>query len=172
MAKTNRTNLICLDQHRSFADDLRMRFSDPLKYNIVNVSSSVDLVKYFENASEKTGINMAVIVIKDRDELSGQPEHLTLVIKRIDPRAGIFIICPGDRIDEIRKRLKFNIDAFVAKNDNANLRLHNAMKRHISSLNLEKRRQRRNTSFVVLVLFVFLAAAAIIFARLKFPHYF
>jgi hypothetical protein len=97
---------------------------------------------------------------------------LTIDIKSIDPRTGLILLGPPDKIDEIRKTVKFNIDAYIPKNANSILRIHNAVKKLISEHNIGIFRKRRNISFYLLIGFLVLAVLLILIAYLKLPQYF
>ncbi len=40
-------------------------------------------------------------------------------IKKIDHRTGLILIGPPDKMEEIKKTVKFNIDAYIPKNANS-----------------------------------------------------
>jgi hypothetical protein len=68
--------------------------------------------------------------------------------------------------------VRFNIDAYIPKNSNAILRIHNTVKKLISVHNILIFRKRRNLSLYVLLVFLLLAGILIIITRFRFPEYF
>ena len=81
-------------------------------------------------------------------------------IKKIDHRTGLILIGPPDKMEEIKKTVKFNIDAFIPKNANSILRIHNTVKKLISEHSIGIFRKRRNISlYVLLVIFCSLISA-------------
>jgi len=68
--------------------------------------------------------------------------------------------------------MKFNIDAYIPKNANSILRIHNTVKKLISEHNIGIFRKRRNFSFYILLAFLLLSALLIIVAYFKLPEYF
>jgi hypothetical protein len=93
-------------------------------------------------------------------------------IKRIDPRTGLILLGPPDKMDEIKKTVKFNIDAYIPKNANSILRIHNTVKKLISEHSIGIFRKKRNFSFYILLGFILLSAILILFAYFKLPGYF
>ena len=93
-------------------------------------------------------------------------------LKKIDHRTGLILIGPPDKMEEIKKTVKFNIDAFIPKNSNSILRIHNTVKKLISEHNIGVFRKRRNISLYVLLSFILMSALLALLAYFKFPQYF
>jgi hypothetical protein len=68
--------------------------------------------------------------------------------------------------------VKFNIDAYIPKNGNAILRIHNAVKKLMSENGITIFRKRSNLSVYFLVGFFILTVISIIVAWFRFPEYF
>jgi hypothetical protein len=68
--------------------------------------------------------------------------------------------------------VKFNVDAFIPKNTNSILRIHNAVKKLISEHGIGIFRKRSNFSFYVLIGFVLLSVILLIVAYFRLPQYF
>ncbi|MBI5010082.1 MAG: hypothetical protein HZB98_10640 [Bacteroidia bacterium] len=98
--------------------------------------------------------------------------RLTAEIKKLDPKIGIILICTPDKMDEIKKIIPANVDAYIPKNANAVIRLHTAVKKMISEYGIINYRKRRNFSLYVLAGSVLLFIILFIIARLKYPHTF
>ena len=75
-------------------------------------------------------------------------------------------------MEEVRKAAKFNIDAYIPKNTNAMLRIHNEVKKLISEYNINVYRKRRNISLSILLAFAIITVLAVIIAYFRFPGYF
>jgi hypothetical protein len=75
-------------------------------------------------------------------------------------------------MEAIKKTVKFNVDAFIPKNANSILRLHNAVKKLISEHGIRIFRVRSNFSIYVLIGFVVLSVTILIVAYFRFPQYF
>jgi DNA-binding NarL/FixJ family response regulator len=172
MAKTKITHLFCFDDHRTFSEDIRKRFSDISKYKVLSFSLQQELLKHLEEEKEHGFCKVAILSLHETKEQYEMADHLTREIKKTDPGTGLILLCPGDKTDEIKKVVKFNIDSYIPRNDNAILRTHNAVKKLISEHNLEIFRKRRNFSLYFLLAFLLLSAILILVARLKMPIYF
>ncbi len=113
-----------------------------------------------------------IIGLHDTAESRAASEVLVEKIKSNDPSAGILLVVNPDKIEEARKELRFNIDGFIPRNSNMVLRVHNAVKKHISEYNLDKYRRRRRISVMVLAAGLLTALIILIIARFRFPLYF
>ncbi|NLA48770.1 MAG: hypothetical protein GX876_04830 [Bacteroidales bacterium] len=165
-------HLICYDDHRMISEDLRKRFSDLSKYKVECFHSRRDFTAVLGKPAEKRSCRIALIVIPEK---SDQPDifgKMTDGISRTDPDSGIILIVPAGRMDEIRKIIKFNIDAYITYNSNAILRIHNEVKKLVSEYNIKIYRKRRNFSLYVLAGYFILAALLLLMAYLRLPGYF
>jgi hypothetical protein len=172
MAKINQTYLFCLDENRAFFDDVRKRFSDASKYKVISFTSHTEFLKQLTAEKEHRFCKVAVLIIHEIRENGAQIEKLTREIKNTDPETGLILIYPAEIGEAIKKAVKFNIDAYIPRNSNSILRLHNIVKRLISKHSLEIFRKRRNRSLYILLAFLLFCALAILLAYLKMPEYF
>lgn len=172
MARINQLHIICYDEHRNFPEEMKKRFSDTQKYRISLVVSQKDLIKQFEDEKEKSRPKVVVIVLSEQSDLYGNIESVAVEIRRNNPGAGIMLICPGEKMEVLRKNASLSIYEIIPKNDNSVLRLHNAVKKFISGKSLNKMMKRRNISLIVLLIFILLSALVIIIARIRYPVYF
>lgn len=172
MTKINQAYLFCLDEHRTFSEDVKKRFSDTSKYRVISTSSQHEFLKTIENEKDHLFCKIAVITVYEAKELGLVIGNLAKTVKETDPAASLILIYPVEKGEEIKKALKFNIDEFIPRNDNAIIRLHNTVKRLIGWHNLEISRKRRNLSLVCLLVFVVLSAILLILAYFKYPLYF
>jgi hypothetical protein len=172
MTKINQAHIFCLDEHRTFSEDVRKRFSDTSKYKVISTSSQHEFLKTIDNEKEHRFCKEAGITIYEKKEQGLMIENLVKAVKESDPSAWLIIVYPVEKGEEIKKASKFNIDSFIPRNDNAIIRLHNTVKRLIGWHNLEISRKRWNLSLVFLLVFVVICALILIVAYLKYPVYF
>jgi len=172
MTKINQVHLFCLDEHRTFSEDVRKRFADTSKYRVISTSSQHEFLKTLENEKEHRFCKVAVITIYEAKEQGLIIENLAKTVKKTDPSVWLILVYPVEKGEEIKKTVKFNIDAFIPRNDNAIIRLHNTVKRLIGWHNLEISRKRRNLSLFLLLAISVLAAILLLVAYLKYPLYF
>lgn len=172
MKKISQTYLFCLDEHRTFYDEIKKRFSDETKYKVFPSSTVADFLKIFNEEKEHRFCKIAVLTIYDGKDQDSKVDDLTRDLKKIDPAAGLVIVFPAEKTEEIKKRVKFNIDAYIPKNDNSILRLHNAVKKLISEHNLRIYRRRWNISLYVLLAFLILSGMFLLIAYFRMPVYF
>jgi hypothetical protein len=121
---------------------------------------------------ENTACRVAIIGVPDAKEQFEMIDDLTMDIKKIDPKTGIILLVAADKMEDLKKIAKFNIDAYIPRNANTILRIHNTVKKLISENSIVIFRKRRNFSFYVLLAFLVLSAIIILVAFIRLPHYF
>jgi hypothetical protein len=172
MAGTKMTYLICYDEHRSFTEDVRKRFSDTSRYIVTSFHARKEFMDNFAENQDSGSCKVAIIVVPDVREQFKMIEEMTMEVKRIDQKAGLILIVPGDKMEDLKKIVRFNIDAYVPKNANAVLRMHNTVKKLISEHNIAVFRKRRNIALYVLFAFILLSALIVLLALIRRPQYF
>jgi hypothetical protein len=172
MAKNLKTHLFCYDDHRGFSEDVRKRFTDLSRYTVISFQTREEFIKNLEEEKERNFCKVAILGLHDTKEQFEMIDQLTMDIKKIDPRTGLILLGPPDKMDAIKKSVKFNIDAYIPKNANSILRIHNTVKKLIIEHSMGIFRKRRNFSFYILLGFILLSIVTIIVAWLRLPQYF
>jgi hypothetical protein len=170
--KNIRTYLYCYDDHRGFSEDIRKKFSDASRYTVLTFQTREGFLDSFRKDSESKFARIAILGVHDNKEHYETIDHLTIELKKIDPMAGIILICPPEKTGEISNTVKFNIDAYVPQNSNTILRIHNIVKKLISEHTINIHRKRRNVSLAVLFAFVILSFILALVAYIRFPDFF
>ena len=172
MPKNIKTHLYCYDDHRGFSEDVRKRFTDLSRYTVISFQTREEFIKHLEEEKEHNFCKVAILGLHDTKEQFEMIDQLTMEIKKIDPRTGLILLGPPDKMEAIKKSVKFNIDAYIPKNANSILRIHNTVKKLISEHSMGIFRQRRNFSIYILLGFILLSIVTIIIAWLRLPQYF
>jgi DNA-binding NarL/FixJ family response regulator len=172
MIKNIKTHLFCYDDHRGFAEDVRRRFTDTSKYMVISFQTREDFISHLEKEKEHNYCKVAILGVHDTKEQFEMIDKLALDIKSIDKRTGLLLLGPADKIEELKKAVKFNVDAYIPKNANSILRIHNTVKKLISEHSIGIFKKRRNVSFYILLTFLLLSCILILLAYLRFPQYF
>lgn len=172
MAGIKVTYILCYDDNKSFTSDIRQRFSDTTRYCVESYHNAEEFMESVSREREKNSCKVAIIGAPDSKEKFEITDQMTIGVKKADPSAGLILLAAPDKIDDLKKAVRFNIDAYIPKNSNSILRIHNAVKKLISERNITIFRSRRNFSFYVLLGFLFLAGIMIVIAWLKLPEYF
>jgi DNA-binding NarL/FixJ family response regulator len=172
MAKNIKTHIYCYDDHRAFSEDVRKRFTDQSRYAVFSFQTRQELIKSLEAEKENRFCKVVILGIHDTKEQFDMIEQLTMDIKKIDTGTGLILLGPPDKMDTIRKTMKFNIDAYIPKNGNSILRLHNTVKKLISEHSIGIFKKKRNLSIYILLGFILLSAILILAARFRLPQYF
>lgn len=172
MPGTKMTYLICYDDHRSFTEDVRKRFSDTSRYTVISFHVRQEFIDHCRTEMENISCKVALIGVPEAVEQFEYIEDLTMEIKKIDPKTGLILLVQSDKLDDLKKIVKFNIDAYIPRNANTVLRIHNAVKKLISEHNIVIFRKRRNFSLYFLLAFLLFSVLIILLAYFKFPQYF
>jgi DNA-binding NarL/FixJ family response regulator len=172
MPKNIKTHLYCYDDHRGFSEDVRKRFSDRSRYTVESFQTREEFINLLAEEKEGNFCKVAILGLHDTKEQFEMIDQLTVEIKKIDPGTGLILLGPSDKMEVIKKTLKFNIDAYIPKNTNSILRIHNTVKKLISEHSIGIFRKKRNLSFYVLLGFLLISVILIIVAWFRFPQYF
>jgi DNA-binding NarL/FixJ family response regulator len=167
-----KTHIYCYDDHRGFAEDVKKRFADNSKYNVVSYQTREEFIAKLENDKLFKFCKVAILGLHDTQDQIDMIEKLTKEIKKIDQHTGLILLGPPDRMESIKKTVKFNIDAYIPKNSNTILRLHNTVKKLISEHNINLLRKKSRLSLYIMLVFLLLTAGLIIIAYYKLPLYF
>lgn len=166
------TYLFCYDDHRGFSEDVRKRFSDTERYNVISFQTQEEFLERLEKEKESKFCKVSILGVHDTKDHFEFIDRLSSEVKKIDQRTGLILLGPPDKIEEIKKTIKFNIDAYIPKNTNSILRLHNAVKKIMSEHSINIFRKRRNLSLYVLLAFLLISLLLIAIAYFKLPEYF
>jgi DNA-binding NarL/FixJ family response regulator len=172
MAKEIKTYILCYDDHRVFTEDIRKRFTDTARYTVLSFQNREEFLAHFKELKENKFCKVAILGLHDSKEQIKMIDHLTIEIKKLYPKTGLILLGPPEKMEEIKKIVKFNIDAYIPKNSNSILRIHNAVKKLISEHSIAIFRRRRNFSFYALLTFVILSVLLILISYFRFPGYF
>lgn len=172
MKRTTLTHIFCLDDHKSFSEDVRKRFSDQERYIVSVCHNRVDFLKQLIREKEQGYCKVAILGLHESKENLEMIYHLTTDIKNADRSIGIIILSPPETIAETRRSIRFNIDAYIPRNANTILRIHNTVKKLNSEHNLSVFRRKRNFSLYVLIAFLVISFLFAIFSYLRLPAFF
>jgi DNA-binding NarL/FixJ family response regulator len=172
MAKAAKTYLYCFDDHRSFSEDVKKRFSDTTRYTVVTFQTIENMINHLKEEKDHKFCKVAILGTHDSKENFEMIDHLTMQIKSIDNRTSIILLTSTEKMDEIRKYIRFNIDSYVPRNANTILRIHNTVKKLMSEYSLVDFRKRRNFSLYVLISFIFICILFVIIAYFRLPKFF
>jgi hypothetical protein len=172
MAKSIRTLIFCYDDHRGFSEDVKKRFCDESRYTVASSPTREEFLSHMVHEKEHNFCKVAILGIHDTNEQLEMVEDLTKAILKIDSQTGLILLGPPEKIDVIRKNFKFNIDAFIPKNANSILRIHNTVKKLISEHSLRIFRKRSNFSIFFLLGFFIISVLLLILAYFRLPQYF
>jgi DNA-binding NarL/FixJ family response regulator len=172
MVKIGKTTIFCFDDHKNFSDEIKKRFSDSIRYKVVPTTSRNDLLKFVTEEAETNSCKVVIIAIYSTKEHLEMAERLTIEIKDICPDIGIILLVQGDKMEDVQKAIRFNIDSYIPRNDNSILRIHNTVKKLISQRSLTINGIRRKTSIYILLVFLLVCLITIIVSYFRLPEFF
>ena len=171
MTRTDRTHIFCFDDYRSFSEEVKKRFQD-IRYKVISFQTREEFLKHLEEDKEHPFCKIAILGMHEPAEQIGIINRLSAEIKKIDPKTGVILLIPLDKLKDVKKVVKLNIDAYIPQNNNSILRIHNIVKKLISEHSIIRIRKRRNMSLIILSAFLFLLIILFVTAWFRFPEYF
>ncbi len=172
MGRNIKTYIFCFDDHRAFSEDVKKRFTDTARYKVFSFPTREELLHQLDQEREHSYCKIAILGVHDAIEQFEIINEITIDVKKIDHRIGLILLGPPEKMEEIKKAIRLNIDAYIPKNANSVLRIHNIVKKLISEHNIRIFRKRRNFSLYTLLFFILLTALLIIIAYLRLPYFF
>jgi DNA-binding NarL/FixJ family response regulator len=172
MVRALKTYIFCFDDHRNFSDNVKKRFSDTARYSVAVAHNKDEFLKLFVAKKDDSFCKVALIGVHDSKDNYEMAEHLVNYIKKVDISTGIIILAPPEKIEDVKKTIRMNIDSYIPMNANTLLRVHNTIKKLISEHSLLIFRKKRNFSFYVLMIFLALSIVVAIVAWFRLPMYF
>jgi len=170
--KIIKTHIICLDDHKTFSEDVRNRFSDTAKYIVQVTHNREDLMKAIINGNGPDVFSIIIMGLADSKENIEYSASIISEIKRYNPETAILLITPQDKTEDIRNNLKAYVDSYIARNANTILRIHNTVKKLVSEHNLHFYTRRRKLSAIILISFLAASLLFLLAARFLVPGYF
>jgi len=177
MTKKSKTHIYCFDDHKALVttgimENVRKRFADSSRYTVFSFSNKDEFINSLMDAKDHGCCKVAILGVRETKEQMELIDYLSTQIIKLNPETGLILLVPGDKMDEIKKAFRFNIDNYVPQNDNAVLRIHNIVKKLISEHGLAIFKKRRNFSLYILLIFFLLSLILVLLAHLKLPDYF
>jgi DNA-binding NarL/FixJ family response regulator len=172
MAKSIKTHLLCYDDHRGFSEEVKRHFADSEWCTVSTFHTRQDFIGYLEKVEKNKFCKIALLGMLENKEQFNMIDKLTMEIKRIDPQTGIILLGSPGRMEEIKKAVKFNIDAYIPKNANSILRIHNTAKKLKKEHSIAILRRQRNLSLYIFLSFLLLSLLLLLYFYFKFPSFF
>ena len=167
-----KTDLFCFDEHRDFTEEIRKKFCDESRYRIYSYQSDEEFIRNLPKDKDSRRCTIAILYSNGMKDQADVIEKIIIAVKSNNRQSGVILLCPPDRIEDVRKLLKINVDAYFARNSSSVLRIHNLVKKMMSEHNIGIFRKKRNLSLIVLATFIIFSALVFIVLLLRFPDLF
>ncbi len=160
MAVKEFTHLFCLDDKKSYSAEIKNRFSDSSRYNVIVSSSPSEIINSVKSSQAKKCFKVAVIPLPDKPDKRSAAESFAMSLLSESPDINIILMTHGDR----PANLPFPFYSSVPANNNSIHRIHNSVKRLISEVALDSRRKRVRISSIVLAMTTLFSLGALYLA--------
>ncbi len=171
MRPVSRTYIYILDDHRNISEDVKNRFSDHDRYAVKSYQNDMEFRKQVMVNGKRNTCRIAIIVLNDNCGQAEMAKKLADDIKAHNFRTVVILVYRADKIDDIASEVT-NADAWIPKNNNSLLRIHNMVKKIISEHTIEIIKRKRNLALFVMLTFTLLSVISAIIAGLFYPNYF
>ena len=162
--KPVRTLIFCYDDYRAFSDDVKKNVEGLHRSQVISFLTTEDLLRRIEKEKGRRTCKIIIIGLHESIEHFEMVESLCNQIKMTDPCTGIVLLCPNEMIDDIKKIIRFNIEAYIPKNANYILRVTNTVRKLISEHRIAILKRRRNFTFYCLLVVVLMTLLSLVFA--------
>jgi hypothetical protein len=164
LMKSVRTHIYCYDDYRAFSDEVRKSLADTPGCQVMSFLEKEDLLMRIEKDKGRQFCKIAIIGLHENREHIEMVENLTIEIKKRDIATGLVLLGPPEKIDEIKKAIRFNIEAYIPKNANYILRITNTVKKFVTEHSIAILRRRRNYSLYTLLIVILISLLTFIIA--------
>ena len=110
--KIVKTHIVCLDDHKTFSEEVRNRFSDAEKYIVKITHNREDLMRALNNGKETDIFRIVIMGLSDSRENIEYTDSIISDIKEYNPETAILLITPQDKTEDIRNSMKSKADTF------------------------------------------------------------
>jgi hypothetical protein len=131
-----------------------------------------DFLRNLEKEKDHNFCKVAIIGLHESKENFEMADHLISDIKKIDAGTGILLLAPPEKMEELKKTARYNVDSYIPRNANTLLRVHNTVKKLMSEHSLLIFTHKRAVSMYVLGIFVVISLIFLAVARFRLPMYF
>lgn len=149
--KVKKIKLFCLDDHRSFSDEIRKKFADDHRFQIYSTNNKEEYIKTLSLQQSKLSVIVPIAAIHNNRE---QIESLNQVFR--DPRLekffqSVILLVPPEKYEELCLETTIPAYSFIPRNTNFMLRLNNTIKKMVSEHNLITQKYARNVFLWILI---------------------
>ncbi|MBE0676736.1 MAG: hypothetical protein IH591_18920 [Bacteroidales bacterium] len=166
------TYLFCLDEKRTYSVEVRRRFNDATRYEVLVSQSRHELLNLVRQHRTGRGYRVALLPFADTHDQNDPVRTIAAEIQEVSPDIILILLVTGDSPEELVAKSGIRPYSWVPATNNSVLRIHNSVKKLISEKNLALKTKRIRRVFRILVSFLFAGLLLLIYCRFRFPQYF
>ncbi len=166
------TYLFCLDEKRSYSVEVKRRFNDSTRYEVITSQSRHEFLNLVKQYRAGRSTRIALLPFADTHDQNDPVKTIAAEIREVNPDIIIILLVSGESPDELVAKSGINPFAWVPATNNSVLRIHNAVKKLISEKNLTMKTRRIRRTGRILVGLIIAALLVLVYSIFRFPQYF
>ncbi|MBP5473270.1 MAG: hypothetical protein J6X92_00745 [Bacteroidales bacterium] len=167
MNKSRQVHILCYDDRKSFADEIKKMFAGNKKYDVISFHNKKTFVDYCSKSCSDDHINIGVIGFVESPDKIQLLNIFLAEIQNVLPNIRLLIFTQQKSIKEVSLGIVEKVDGVIPINNNMLLRTNNNIKRIISEHYLHLAKIKRNRLFFIALSFlIFCIISIIMFYRL------
>jgi len=172
MAINSITHIFFVDDNRGLAEEVKKRFNDLTRYSVKSFDTGEEFISQLSNEKEIKCCRIAILGANESGDNLESFTQLIQTVRQLTPSTALILLASPGKLEEIKTAIRFNADAYIPRNSNSVLRIHNAVKKLMSENSIATYKKRRNISIYILVGFLVIVLLSVIVAYFRFPGYF
>jgi hypothetical protein len=172
MVNPEYTYLFCLDEKKSYSVEVRRRFNDATRYEVLVSQSRHELLNLVKQYRQARGLKVALLPFADTSDQNEPVKTIAAEIEMVVPDIVIILLVSGEVPEELVAKSGINAYSWVPATNNSVLRIHNSVKKLISEENLTRKIKRKKRVLGVLMASVIAVLLLLLYSRFRFPQYF
>ncbi len=166
-----KTYIFILDDHRSFCEEIKGKFDDRDRYALSSYQNIEEFRQHITTGRDRHLCRIAILILNDNGDQTEVIKGLVDNIKSHDSSTGVIVVYKADKIEDINN-VGLNADVLIPRNTNSLLRIHNAVKRHVSGHTIGIIKRKRNVALYLLLAFTVISLMIGTITAFLHPEYF
>ncbi|MBM3420646.1 MAG: hypothetical protein FJY11_05870 [Bacteroidetes bacterium] len=166
------TYIFCHDEKRNFSVEVRRRFNDAGRYEVIVSTGRHELLNMVKERRAGRLLKVALLPMAGTPDQNDNIRLLAEELRTISPDIQIILLVGGESPEELVIKSGIRPYSWVPLSNNSVLRIHNSVKKLISEETLTRKSRRLKIAFRFMLAFAAASFMLVLYARLRFPQYF